>query len=286
MKRTNIYLLCILLLTVACNAQRKADIIPVSPSVEKKLVWAEEFNYSGLPDSTKWGYELGFVRNQEPQYYTSKRLDNARVENGMLVIEARKENFPNAAYKPGSTVASQKDSLAAYTSASINTLNKQTWQYGRIEVRAKVPAGKGTWPAIWMMGENRPQVGWPDCGEIDIMEFLGKDPSTVYATIHYPDTNAAKYKSMGGKTVTTDASSDFHVYAIEWNKDSIVFYFDAQRYFAFDIKKSQHTSFNPFQKKNYLLLNMALGHQGAWPGPTDDNILPIRYYVDYVRVYQ
>ncbi|MFT3936594.1 MAG: glycoside hydrolase family 16 protein [Chitinophagaceae bacterium] len=277
-------IICIFILQ-ACTAKDKASMVSGGEQT-RKLVWAEEFNYTGLPDSSKWSYENGFVRNGEPQYYTVKRLENCHVENGMLVIEARKETWPNAAYKAGSTNASQKDSLAAYTSASINTLGKQTWQYGRIEVRAKLPAGKGSWPAIWMMGENRAQIGWPGCGEIDIMEFLGKDPTTVYATMHYPDTTASGNSSLGGKYITTNIADSFHVYAIEWDSNQISFYFDDKKYFVFDIKNSQHTSFNPFQKKCYLLLNLALGKQGSWPGPTDDAILPFRYYVDYVRVYQ
>ena len=266
----------------ACDAKTNAIAAPVNPLPERKLVWSDEFNYSGLPDSTKWGYENGFVRNQEPQYYTTKRLENCRVENGLLIIEARKESWPNAAYKPGSS----QDSLAAYTSASINTLHKQTWQYARVEVRAKLPAGKGTWPAIWMLGENRPQLGWPVCGEIDIMEFLGKDPTTVYGTMHYPDTTATKHGSMGGKIVTANVADGFHVFAVEWDAQKITCYYDAQAYFSFDIKNSQHTAANPFQKKFYLLLNLALGRQGAWPGPTDDSILPVRYEIDYVRIYQ
>ena len=273
-----------LMIASACNVKSKADIVPVDPA--RKLVWSDEFNYSGLPDSAKWGYENGFVRNSEPQYYTTKRLENCRVENGMLVIEARKETWHNAAYKPGSSNPSEKDSLAYYTSASINTLGKQAWQYGRIEVRAKVPAGKGTWPAIWMMGENRPQVGWPACGEIDIMEFLGKDTTTVYGTMHYPDTTVSKKGSQGGKAITQNAANGFHIYAIEWDKQKISCFYDEQKYFVFDIKNSQHTSFDPFNKKCYLLLNLAMGKAGSWPGPTDDSILPIQYYIDYVRVYQ
>jgi len=282
MKQPKIEWLCLVLLLAACNAHKGADLVAPNPPAERKLVWSDEFNYSGLPDTTKWGYEEGFVRNQEPQYYTIRRLENCRVENGMLVIEARKETWPNAAYKPGSA----QDSVAAYTSASINTLYKQAWQYGRVEVRAKLPAGRGTWPAIWMMGENRPQVGWPSCGEIDIMEFLGKDPSTVYGTVHYPDTTASKYGSLGGKIAINNAADDFHLFAIEWDRQKISFYYDTQQYFVFDVKNSQHTSANPFQRKCYLLLNLALGRQGSWPGPTDDSILPCRYYIDYVRVYQ
>jgi len=247
----------------------------------KKLVWSDEFNYSGLPDSTKWTYEQGFVRNKEPQYYTSRRLENCRVENGMLVIEVRKEPYRNAFYKPGSG----QPSVAEYTSASLITLGRASWKYGRIEVRAKVPGGLGTWPAIWMMGENRAQVKWPDCGETDIMEYLGKEPSTVYGTVHYAD-STGKYAHQGDKAVGGSPADGFHIYALEWYPDRMEFYYDSLRYFVFDISKAQHGAENIFQKKFYLLLNLALGHDGSWAGPVDEKILPCKYMIDYVRIYQ
>ncbi|MDR3246305.1 MAG: glycoside hydrolase family 16 protein, partial [Prevotellaceae bacterium] len=125
-----------------------------------ELIWSDEFNYSGLPNSRKWNYEEGFVRNREAQYYTKARLENAKVENGELVITARKEAYD----------------AASYTSASINTRGKFEFQGGRIEVRAKLPEGRGVWPAIWTLGTNINKVGWPVCGEIDIMEFVGYEP--------------------------------------------------------------------------------------------------------------
>lgn len=282
--RKSCCLIPFIMLLTACNRHQQPVPSPASPV--RKLVWSDEFDYTGLPDPAKWGYEEGFVRNNEPQYYTSARLANSRVENGLLILEAHKENWRNAYYVPGSTKPGEKDSLAKYTSASINTLTKQTWLYGRIEVRAKLPTGKGTWPAIWMMGENRAQLGWPRCGEIDIMEFLGKDPFTVYATVHYPDTTARGYSSAGTSLKIPDPSQDFHIYALEWNADKIDVFFDNKLYLSFPNKKANHTGQDPFRKKNYLLLNLALGHEGGWPGPTDDAILPARYYIDYVRVYQ
>ena len=143
-------------------------------AAERKLVWSDEFNYQGLPDPAKWGYETGFVRNHESQYYTKERKENARVENGHLVIECRKEQFTPANHVP-----------VNYTAASLITQNKASWQYGRIEVRAKLPHGKGVWPAIWMLGTNITQVGWPRCGEIDIMEFIGKEPKNIFGTLHF-----------------------------------------------------------------------------------------------------
>ncbi|MBB6502986.1 family 16 glycosylhydrolase [Pedobacter cryoconitis] len=235
----------------------------------RKLIFSDEFNYKGLPDSTKWTYESGLVRNQEPQYYTVKRLENARVENGHLIIEARKEDYKGA----------------AYTSASLITLGKKHFKYGRIEVRAKVPKGLGSWPAIWMLGENRQQVKWPNCGEIDIMEYVGKDSTQVYGTVHYADTTG-KYHYKGEKPVVGSPDDGFHIYAIEWNKDNISFYYDQLLYFVFDYKKAAYDPGTIFNKPFYLLLNLALGKQGNLGGPLDNRILPLRYELDYVRVYE
>lgn len=251
----------------ASNAQQ-TDKFEVTTKF-KKLVWADEFNYTGLPDATKWSYENGFVRNKEPQYYTTKRLENARVENGNLVLEARKENYKDA----------------AYTSASIITLGHKTWDHGRMEIRAKVPKGLGVWPAFWMLGEDRGPVKWPDCGEIDIMEFVGKDSALVYGTVHYAKDDGS-YGHQGGKPNVGSPYDGFHIYAIDWNKDSVSFYYDSLKYFVFDISKAQHATQEIFHKKFYLVLNLALGCQGTLGGPLDDRSLPSKYYVDYVRVYQ
>ncbi|MGN6177768.1 MAG: glycoside hydrolase family 16 protein [Mucilaginibacter sp.] len=250
-----------------------------------KLVWADEFNYTGLPDSTKWTYENGFVRNQEPQYYTVGRLENCRVENGTLVIEARKEEYPNAAYKPGSTNPAQQQPVAHYTSASLITLGKADWKYGRIEVRAKVPAGMGTWPAIWLLGIDRVNTKWPFCGEIDLMEYLGRDPQKVYGTVHYAD-SAGKYQHEGKSPIVDSPANAFHTYTLQWYPDRLEFYYDSLKYFVFDIAKADNKQDNPFRKKFYVLLNLALGHQGSWAGPFKDGDLPFKYYVDYVRIYK
>ena len=242
-----------------------------------KLVWSDEFNYTGLPDKSKWDYEQGFVRNKEPQYYTTARPENSRVENGTLVLEARKENYPNAAWHPGSA----EPQRSAYTSASLITLGKAGWKYGRIEVRAKVPRGAGAWPAIWLLGEDRGRVKWPFCGEIDILEYLGRDPSKVYGTVHYADA-AGQYAHQGESPVVGDPAGDFHIYALNWYPDRLEFFYDSLRYFVFDGSKGGEI----FRKKFYLLLNLALGHEGSWAGPVADSVLPSKYYIDYVRVYQ
>ena len=236
-----------------------------------KLVWADEFNYSGLPDPAKWDYEAGFVRNHESQYYTRARLENARVENGLLVIECKKEH-----YKP------EHHAAVEYTAASLITEGKASWCYGRIEMRAKLPKGKGVWPALWIMGTNRNAVGWPACGETDIMELVGKDPNTIHGTLHFGA--KGKHKSDGGKFAADRPSDGFHIYAVEWFPDRIDFFYDTNKYHTVKLDKAGPGAANPFRQPHYLLLNFALG--GGWGGPVDDANLPQKYLIDYVRVYQ
>jgi beta-glucanase (GH16 family) len=254
-------------------------------SLKRKLIFDDEFNYSGLPDSTKWTYEEGFVRNSEPQYYTVKRLENCRVENDMLVIEARKESYPNAAYKPGSNKRGEKEQFAPYTSASINTRGINSWKYGRVEVRAKVPGGLGTWPAIWMLGDSHGAISWPKCGEIDIMEFLGRDSTKVHGTMHWAD-STGKHVQQGEGPVVGRLDDGFHIYAVDWDEKQVTFYYDSLKYFVFRYDKAVANPGSTFQKKFYLLLNLALGDQKNWGGPLDEGILPVKFYIDYVRIYQ
>ena len=157
-----------------------------------------------------------------------------------------------------------------------------SWKYGRIEVRAKLPHGKGVWPAIWMLGDDFPKVKWPDCGEIDIMEFVGKEPSNVYATVHYAA--AGKHQSAGNKLTTPAPSADFHVYACEWFADRIDFYFDSQKYHTVPTDVAGTGAANPFRKPHYLLINFALG--GTWGGAIDETILPQTFVIDYMRIYR
>jgi beta-glucanase (GH16 family) len=246
------------------------------------LAWQDEFNYKGLPDAKKWGYEKGHVRNNEQQYYTDARKENVWVENGFLTITGRKEDYANKAYKNGSAEWQQKDSLAQYTSASINTAGMAGWLYGRVEVKAKLPHGKGIWPAIWMMGIDRKKIGWPGSGEIDIMEFIGNHPTDIYGTIHYADAHQ-QHRSSGNKTTDSTLKNDFHVYAIEWDKDAMDLYFDNRKFHHFVIDSAGTGNNNPFRKPFYLLLNLAMG--ADWPGPIDDAVLPQQFVIDYVRVY-
>jgi beta-glucanase (GH16 family) len=254
-----------------------ADVtLPQSTSTgpgARKLVWADEFDKAGLPDTTKWAYETGGNGwgNNEKQFYTSRRPENARIENGKLIIEARKEAYQGN----------------QYTSARLLTRGKQTWTYGRIEARAKLPKGVGTWPAVWMLGTNLARVGWPLGGEIDIMEHVGFDEGVVHGTIHSEAYNHVKKTEKGGSITVKDATSEFHTYAIDWTADQIDFYVDDQKYYS--VQKATLGSSEaqwPFDQPFYLLLNVAVG--GNWGGQKgiDETIWPQRMEVDYVRVYQ
>lgn len=235
-----------------------------------ELIWQEEFNYNGLPDSTKWNYEVGHIRNQENQFYTNARKKNCYVENGNLVITSIKENYDTA----------------HYTSASVNTLGKKDFSGNiGIEVRAKLPEGFGIWPAIWMMGANRKEIGWPKCGEIDIMEFVGHTPNTVWGTLHWWDstaTNAGHYISKGSKLLFNDLHTNFHVYGFERKGNQLQLFVDDNYYFSFTIPATAYPG--SFTDPLYLLINTAIG--GSWGGEIDDTIFPQKFYVDYVRVYR
>jgi beta-glucanase (GH16 family) len=263
--------------------------IPVEAG-EWKLVWSDEFDRAGLPDASRWDYELGYLRNNERQFYTRARRENARVENGMLVIEARKERYAISGAEAAPRSRSRKSrenarDFADYTSASLTTRNKAAWTYGRIEVRAKLPSGRGTWPAIWMLGTNIQRTGWPACGEIDIMEFVGFDPGVIHANVHTAKYNHVRGTNKGDKIVIADASDAFHTYAIEWDAEMIDFFVDSRKYFSYRNEGSGRDAW-PYDKDQYLILNLAIG--GGWGGQKgiDDSIFPQRYFIDYVRVYQ
>ncbi len=276
--RINYLLAGLLCAQISCT---KAQGPSVSPPHLYKLVWSDEFNYTGLPDSSKWTYEHGFIRNQESQYYTYARQQNAWVHDGMLEIKAIKEIYPNEFYVRGSTDWKTQDSLVQYTSACLITLGKASWKYGRIEVRAKIPGGQGVWPAIWMMGENRLSVDWPACGETDIMEFIGRDSTHIYGTMHFAGSNGPV---SNGKRIETPAPYDgFHLYALEWDSTEMKIFFDDSAYQVFPVGEATLNGDNPYRKPFSLLLNLALG--GAWGGPVDDAILPKSFLIDYVRIY-
>ena len=254
---------------------------------EWSLVWSDEFDYTGPPNESKWNYEQGFVRNRELQYYTKARKENARVENGHLVIEARKEDWPNPGYRDDASSRRWQRSRekADYTSASLITKDKASWTYGRIEVKAKLPAGKGVWPAIWMLGTNIREVGWPKCGEIDIMEYVGFDPNTVCANVHMAKYNHTKGTGKGSKIKADKPYASFHTYTVEWTPERMDFFFDEHKYFTFN---NEHGGVDvwPFDQPHYLILNLAIG--GSWGGQKgiDESIFPQQFLIDYVRVYE
>jgi beta-glucanase (GH16 family)/glycerophosphoryl diester phosphodiesterase len=236
-----------------------------------KLVWSDEFNYTGIPDSSKWGYDVGGNGwgNNELQYYTRADTNNAMVKNGTLSIIARKEK------KEG------KD----YTSTRMVTRGKADWTYGRIEIRAKLPKGRGTWPAGWMLGSNINEVGWPQCGEIDILEHVGYDPDTIVGSIHTTAYNHVKGTQKTQRLFIKNPYSEFHTYAIEYTVEKMDFLLDDKVYMT--VKNEHKTDKEwPFDKPQYLLLNVAIG--GNWGGTkgVDETIFPASMEVDYVRVFQ
>ncbi|WP_165226876.1 glycoside hydrolase family 16 protein [Aquisphaera insulae] len=238
-----------------------------------KLVWSDEFDRAGAPDPAKWGHEHGFVRNGEKQFYTRDRRENARVEDGHLIIEARKEPWKEGEKK------------ADYTSASLTTEGKHAWTHAKVEVRAKLPKGRGTWPAIWMLGSDIHRAGWPACGEIDIMEFVGYDPGLVHANIHTKKYNHVNKNGKGSSLKLPDASEQFHVYGVEWDATKMDFSVDGKVYFTYK-NEGSGTAAWPYDRPQFLILNLAIG--GGWGGQKgiDDAIFPQRYLIDYVRIYQ
>ncbi|RUA06463.1 MAG: glycoside hydrolase family 16 protein [Flavobacteriia bacterium] len=253
------------------------------PKQSKVLIWSDEFDYTGLPDDTKWDYEYGFVRNKEDQFYMKERLENSEVKDGNLIITSRKERFKNPWYKEGSPDWQRNREYVEYTSASVITRGKFSVKYGRIEVRAKLPGGKGTWPAIWMLGDNISEVNWPRCGEIDIMEYLARNSDQIYGTCHYGDKDG-KHRS-DGKHISVDPkpTKDFHIYAINWYPDKIDFFYDNRKYFTFRTDQANVGNNNAFHKPFYLLMNLALG---GWGGEIDNSVMPQEYFIDYVRIYR
>ena len=238
-----------------------------------KLVWADEFDGTGLPNPEKWGYEKGYVRNKELQYYTTARAENAVQEDGNLVITARKGAFEDG----GKT--------HEITSASVTSRGKQAWKYGRIEARAKVPSSLGTWPAIWMLPEKSPYGGWPKGGEIDILEHVGYDPDKVHFNAHTGKYNHTRGTGRGTNVALKDPHKDFHIYAVEWTEDEMDWYLDDKKVFSIKNDGSGPDAW-PFDQPFYVIVNFAFG--GAWGASkgVDVDSLPQKFYIDYVRVFQ
>lgn len=243
---------------------------------DKKPIWSDEFDNVGAPDSTKWNYDLGDGcpnvcgwGNNEAQYYTQD-AKNVRVENGNLIIEAHKDSLGGK----------------AYTSTRMVSKFKGDWLYGRIEVKAKLPRGKGTWPAIWMLPTDWKYGGWPASGEIDIMEHVGYDPGVIHGTIHTESYNHGIGTQKEGKITVEDCMDAFHVYAVDWTKDKMDFFVDDKLYHTVTRDPNEDFKGWPFDQRFHLIMNIAVG--GNWGGKEgiDQSIWPQRMEVDYVRVYK
>jgi beta-glucanase (GH16 family) len=231
------------------------------------LVWQDEFDGDTL-DLTKWKPEIGGHGwgNNELEYYTN-RPENARLENGQLIIEARQEDYLGR----------------KYTSARLKTEGLGEWQYGRVEARLKIPRGQGIWPAFWMLGNNISRIGWPNSGEIDILENIGREPKTIHGTVHGPGYSGGN--GVGGPHSLSEGefADDFHVYAIEWETEEIRWYMDDTRYFRIipSMLPGKWVYDHPF----FIIMNVAVG--GGWPGnPDKTTVFPQQMIAEYVRVYE
>jgi beta-glucanase (GH16 family) len=268
----------------ACRAGNDPELLPfpkpTPPEKEEEdkdeptlyegytLVWAEEFDYNGMPDPDSWSVEVrkpGWVNNELQHYVDSP--DNIAVSNGTLKLTCRKETNGNI------------------TSGRIHSGNKKIFTYGRFDIRAKLPGGKGIWPAIWMHGLNIDSVGWPTCGEIDIMEYVGYDLGRIHASIHTRDRNHAIQTQVTAQTMVPDCSDGFHVYSLEWTPKAIFMYVDDVKYFTY-IPENYDVGNWPFMADEMVILNVAWGGWGAAGGGVDESVLPQTMEVDYVRVYQ
>ncbi len=277
MKKMNPILLLIFclgsVLAPGCVKPDDPKPVPEKPSLVKTLMWSDEFDYTGLPNSAKWSYDTagnaGGWGNNEKQFYTQARLKNAEVKDGYLSITARKEEYKGF----------------QYTSARLVTKGKGDWLYGRMEIRAKIPDGRGMWPAIWMLPTDWAYGGWPASGEIDIMENVGYDPFVIVASAHTEKYNHSIGTQKNATINIPTCYSEFHVYTLEWEIKEYRVYVDDRLYFTF---KNEGTGYKvwPYDKRFHLLLNVAVG--GNWGGAQgiDDSVFPRTMVVDYVRIYQ
>lgn len=235
--------------------------LSITVLVESKLVWADEFNTDGAPDPTKWNFQIwnpGYVNN-ELQSYTN-RPENIIVEGGVLKIKAIREKYGNG----------------DFTSGRIESNGKFDFTYGKIVIRAKVPTGVGTWPAVWMLGSNIGTVGWPKCGEIDILESVGKNIDQNHSSLHSEGRSGATPDT--GIIKVPNSNTEFHIYKADWTATYIKFYVDDKLYYTF-INSDKF----PFNKNFYLIVNFAMG--GVWGGHVDPNFTSSTFEVDYIRVY-
>ncbi len=252
-------------------------------SVEYRLVWADEFNKDGPPDPCNWTYERGFVRNQELQWY---QPDNARCENGLLIIEGRREQKPNPRYNPGSNNWKENREFAEYTSASMTTRRLHSWMYGRFEMRGRIDTRDGLWPAFWTLGVKGQ---WPSNGEIDIMEYYRGMllANAAWATEKHWVPKWDDTRKPITEFDDPNWSEKFHVWRMDWDPNSIKLYVDDLLLNTVDLKETinkDQQGKNPFRQPHYIILNLAIGGKaGGDPSKTE---FPAKFEVDYVRIYQ
>jgi beta-glucanase (GH16 family) len=266
---------CALLVALAAGLLFGTQTAKSGPD-QWRLVWSDEFDYRGLPDPAKWSYDVGGHGwgNKELQYYTERRKQNARVEDGYLLIEARRDSWKGH----------------EYTSARLVSKGKGDWTYGRFEVRAKLPSGRGTWPAVWMLPTGKDYGGWPSGGEIDIMEHVGFDPDVVHTSIHTKEYNHSIGTQRTARIDVPTARTGFNVYGVEWTPEEIRGFVNDHHFFTFKNERLTNPAADfrqwPFDKPFHLLLNLAVG--GTWGGEqgVDKTIWPQRIEIDYVRVYE
>ncbi|MBS1626833.1 MAG: glycoside hydrolase family 16 protein [Bacteroidetes bacterium] len=250
---------------------------------EYHLVFSDEFNYTGMPDSTKWDYEIGLIRNKEPQWY---QKENAMVANGVLTITTKKEIKQNTYYNPNSNDWRYNTKIVKYTSASVISKGKFEFKYGRIQARLKINIAKGQWPAFWMLGANRGAVTWPACGEVDIMEYYR---GLMHANVAWEGNNGSSSWSAKNFSINKYNNPDywnvFHVWTMDWDENYIRIYMDDTLLNETQIThiKNAVKGNNPFHEKFYMIINTALGQANE---TIPDSTLPSQYVIDYIRVYQ
>lgn len=273
--------------SLECDSDGTLKAVAI-PERFTKLVFSDEFDGTGLLDDSKWGYEEGYVRNGEEQYYTVAREENAYMADGCLHIVCRNDSalIEDALYEQqwSGSHGYRADTIIPITSASVVTKGKFAFTYGRVEVRAKLPVCLGSWPAIWMFPQDRSD--WPACGEIDIIEHVGYDPNNIYFTAHCTDFNSNNQPNRYANSAPIENPEDWHVYSFEWHPDRLLWFIDGELQ-ATVLRGRTYSNTNwPYTKDFYLLLNFAFG--GGWGGREgiDVTALPLEYVIDYVRIYQ
>lgn len=279
--RSPLYLLAFGLTLLSCS--KKNGLPPVTttgggtvtttqPKVytyESTPSWSDEFDTGTKPDTSKWGYDVGGNGwgNHELEYYTQG--NNVDIANGLLTITAKKENFAGM----------------NYTSSRLYSKGTGNFSYGRFEIKAKIPGGLGTWPAIWMLPTDNAYGGWPNSGEMDIMEHVGFDPNNIYITMHTGLYNGAKGTQKGTAVSVPSSTTDFHVYRIDWTPDSVTGFIDGVQEFTFNNEQTGSPAW-PFDKRFHFMLNVAVG--GDWGGShgIDNTAFPAAMQIDYIHVYK